>query len=80
MASKCPNLGKQVGTTNFDWSDDDEPILSSPPICKDSYKWNPRVDCLCLTVLSDKPIEPMESPPVGSQLKNLIKSLALIRY
>jgi hypothetical protein len=80
MASKCPNLGKQVRTTNYDWSDNDEPILSSPPIRKeDSYEWNPRADCLCLTVLLDKPIEPMESP-VGSRLKNLTKPLALIRY
>ncbi len=79
MASKRLNLGKQVSTTNYDWSDDDEPILSSPPVRKDSYKWNPRADCLCSTVLLDEPIEPMESP-VGSRLKNLTKSLALIRY
>jgi len=79
MACKRPNLGKQVGTMNYDWSDDDEPILSSPPVRKDSYEWNPRADCLCSTVLSDEPIEPMESP-VGSRLKNLTKSLALIRY
>jgi hypothetical protein len=79
MASKCPNLGKQVRTMNYDWSDKDEPILFSPPVHKDSYEWNPQADCFCSTVLSDKPIEPMESP-VGSWLKNLTKSLTLIRY
>jgi hypothetical protein len=40
MASKCPNLGKQVRTMNYDWSDKDEPILFSPPVHKDSYEWN----------------------------------------
>jgi hypothetical protein len=37
------------------------------------------VDCICLAVYSDEPIEPMESPTRG-WLKNLTKSLALIMY
>jgi hypothetical protein len=37
------------------------------------------VDCICPAEYSDKPIKPMESPMRG-WLKNLTKSLALIRY
>ena len=76
MVRKRPHLGKQVGTTSYDWSDDDEPLLSLPPVHKERYDRNPRADDVCPTVLSDEPIAPMESPVV-SWLKNLSKSLAL---
>jgi hypothetical protein len=79
MANKCKNLGKQVRTMYHDWTDNVEPVLPTPPIHKDSYKWNPWADCICPAVYSDEPIEPMESPTRG-WLKNLTKLLALIRY
>jgi hypothetical protein len=79
MANKCKNLGKQVQTTYHDWTDDVEPVLPTPPVHKDSYEWNPWADCIYPAEYSDEPIEPMESPTRG-WLKNLTKSLALIRY
>jgi hypothetical protein len=79
VANECKNLGKQVQTTYHDWTDDVEPVLPTPPIHEDSYEWNPWADCICPGVYSDEPIEPMESPMRG-WLKNLTKSLTLIRY
>jgi hypothetical protein len=66
--------------SGLDWSDDDEPVLPSSPICKDSYKcisgW---VDWICSMLHSDEPIDFMAFPYDGTQLKNL-KLLALIWY
>jgi hypothetical protein len=67
MACKHKNIGQQVRRTCNNWSDDDESVLSSPPIPKDYNEQNSQADCICMTVFSDKPIEPMESP-AGSWL------------
>jgi hypothetical protein len=66
MAHKHKNIGQQVRTMCNDWSDDNESVLPSPPICKDCNKWISQADCIYMTVLSYKPFEPIESPQGAS--------------
>ncbi len=80
MACECKDFGQQVGAMSLDWSDDDEPVLPSSPIHKDSYEcisgW---ADWICSTLHSDEPIDFVAFPYNRTWLKNL-KLLALIWY
>jgi hypothetical protein len=67
-------MDKSAATTCCNWADDDEPVLSSSPIRKDSYEWFPRADCICSTVCPDESIE-LVVFQCGSRLKNLSRSL-----